>query len=465
MAPLALDLLARLWTASWQAAVVAAVVVAVRLTFGRALTARWRHALWALVLLRLLLPALPQSRLSVFGLADRPGRPSAAAAPVVAPPITATLPAPLIKAGPSTSPDPVPVRPPRWPLPVAALWLTGAAGLLLRLAVVNVRFEQSLRLAPRTADPRLAALFDRCCDEVGRRPTLVVTAAVDAPAACGALQPRVLLPADLAALPDGPLRLVFLHELEHVRRRDVAVDWAWAVATAVHWFNPALWLVGPLRRHDRELARDEAVLSRLGPAGAEAYGRALLDLARPTRAAPLCPGMFGGTRPLRQRVEAVARFRRSRTAAVALGVVVLVVAAVCLLTSPPRPGRILPAAIAPPTTVPAATQFYADHTGYRDPDPPSVATAATAALLDRRLPELRFNANALSDVFDFLRDATGANLYVDWPAPPGGRRPTGHARHGPGCGTSSSARRWSWSSSPSRATRTTISWATRSTPA
>lgn len=41
---------------------------------------------------------------------------------------------------------------------------------------------------------------------------------------------------------------------------------------------------------------------------------------------------------------------------------------------------------------------------------------ALQALLDRRLPELRFNANGFSDVIDFLRDVTGANIYVDWPA-------------------------------------------------
>ncbi len=44
------------------------------------------------------------------------------------------------------------------------------------------------------------------------------------------------------------------------------------------------------------------------------------------------------------------------------------------------------------------------------------ADAALQAQLDRHLPELRFNANALSDVIDFLRDVTGANIYVDWPA-------------------------------------------------
>ncbi len=42
--------------------------------------------------------------------------------------------------------------------------------------------------------------------------------------------------------------------------------------------------------------------------------------------------------------------------------------------------------------------------------------AQLQAQLDRHLPELRFNANALSDVIDFLRDMTGTNIYVDWPA-------------------------------------------------
>ena len=42
--------------------------------------------------------------------------------------------------------------------------------------------------------------------------------------------------------------------------------------------------------------------------------------------------------------------------------------------------------------------------------------AALQAQLDHHLPEVRFNANALSDVFDFLQSVTGANIYVDWPA-------------------------------------------------
>lgn len=36
--------------------------------------------------------------------------------------------------------------------------------------------------------------------------------------------------------------------------------------------------------------------------------------------------------------------------------------------------------------------------------------------LARKLPDLRFNSNSLSDVVDFMRDATGTSIYVDWPA-------------------------------------------------
>ena len=38
------------------------------------------------------------------------------------------------------------------------------------------------------------------------------------------------------------------------------------------------------------------------------------------------------------------------------------------------------------------------------------------AQLARRVPELNFDAVALADVIDFLRDVSGANIFVDWKA-------------------------------------------------
>ena len=53
-------------TASWQAAALTVVVCAITLLGGRWIPPRWRCVLWSLVFLRLVMPALPPSPLSVF---------------------------------------------------------------------------------------------------------------------------------------------------------------------------------------------------------------------------------------------------------------------------------------------------------------------------------------------------------------------------------------------------------------
>src|SRR5688500_16398353 len=55
-------------TASWQAAALALLVWLVIVAIGRWIPARWRCALWSLVFIRLILPALPPSPLSLFNL-------------------------------------------------------------------------------------------------------------------------------------------------------------------------------------------------------------------------------------------------------------------------------------------------------------------------------------------------------------------------------------------------------------
>src|SRR3972149_2127933 len=54
---------------SWQASVLVVLVLLAQALFRRWLTPRWRYSLWFLVLLRLVLPAVPEGGLSIFNLA------------------------------------------------------------------------------------------------------------------------------------------------------------------------------------------------------------------------------------------------------------------------------------------------------------------------------------------------------------------------------------------------------------
>src|SRR5262245_5476715 len=61
-------LFVRFLEASWQAAFLVFVVVGVQRAAGRRLTPHWRHALWWIVVGRLLLPVTPASSWSLFNL-------------------------------------------------------------------------------------------------------------------------------------------------------------------------------------------------------------------------------------------------------------------------------------------------------------------------------------------------------------------------------------------------------------
>ena len=227
------------------AAAAAAVVWVVARAAGRRLPPRWRYALWLCVLGRLCLPVLPgiPVRVQVRGpsiavhravpVAVRPGL-----SRVEQPQAGALASAWGRQAGrPTASPPPAGFDPITWLL---AAWAAVAAALLARLVVQAARTSRLTGTYPPLDDPGLRAELSAAAAHLGLRrlPLAVVAPAGTGPAVAGLFRPRLLLPADVAdRLPRHARRLVLLHELAHVRRRDVPVGWLASAVAAVHWFN------------------------------------------------------------------------------------------------------------------------------------------------------------------------------------------------------------------------------------
>src|SRR5437660_1722674 len=83
------------------------------------------------------------------------------------------------------------------------------------------------------------------------------------------------------AAPAGPperLRIVLLHEMLHIQRRDLLAQAVAQLACCLYWFHPLVWIAARQLRKERERACDDAVLTR-GVAASE-YAGHLLDLVR-----------------------------------------------------------------------------------------------------------------------------------------------------------------------------------------
>ena len=160
----------------------------------------------------------------------------------------------------------------------AGVWLAGAGAVLLWAAAAHLRFLLFLRRwgSPVT-NPATVRLFNELCDQLrlDRRPRLMVCQGLRVPMLAGLVRPMLLLPEHLPS--QAALSYSMLHELTHYRRRDIWLKTLALAACALHWFNPAMWLMTRLVERDTELACDEAALRLLPREQHLAYSQTIVD--------------------------------------------------------------------------------------------------------------------------------------------------------------------------------------------
>ena len=123
---------------------------------------------------------------------------------------------------------------------------------------------------------------------------------------CGVIRP-------VLALPTGELsdEKVLLHELLHLKHRDVLQNLCWTVLRALHWWNPVMHLVFDRIGNDMESLCDQRVLERLEGEQRREYGTILLSMAseRYARAAGTSSISNGG-KNISRRIAAIVRFKK-----------------------------------------------------------------------------------------------------------------------------------------------------------
>ena len=249
-------------------------------------------------------PSLPLPRVATV----RPGDPAPAGKPAAPGPRLADS-TPPAHGGPDTTG-------PAGAAALLGLWLTGLALGLVRSIADHRARRRLLREAAEVADPGLLAAVAECSAELGvRRPVRVLLSpSARVPLTWGIRRPRLVLPADAASWTAARLRVVLLHELAHVLRRDARSRLLGEVATRLLWFHPLAWSAARRLSLESEHACDDLVLSRnVSPA---VYVEELIALVRRLRhrRRPLPVLAATGARDLERRFLAIVDHRRPRSA-------------------------------------------------------------------------------------------------------------------------------------------------------
>ena len=276
------------------------VIAGILAVFALALTRFWRsphlaHALWLLVLIKLVTPPIVQLPLGRFTMGDgEASAPTGIAgarevAPVGSSPDVRHRSAlsPAIDRPLSSVDDAAGVDRQRgvwaclldaWRAWLVGAWAMGTAGF------VGVSLRRHMRLLALTADGRSpAASITQDARRLSRKmglaacPLLRVTAARVCPfVAPGVRSPMIMLPSWLLAeLDRDQINAILAHELAHVRRRDHWVRIFEVCALALNWWNPIAWWAGRQLRQAEEECCDAWVVWVM-PEKRRAYGETLL---------------------------------------------------------------------------------------------------------------------------------------------------------------------------------------------
>jgi beta-lactamase regulating signal transducer with metallopeptidase domain len=185
-------------------------------------------------------PAEPRSAAT----ATPPGAPAAAPATVE--------PLPVPRAGAQTSLGAM----------LAAAWAFVALALALHLAYGAWSVRRIIRRARPLDDPAWQTPLYEIADRLGldAAPRLLRSDDVKMPFAAGLVSSTIVLPAESDGWSGERRSAVLIHELGHVRRRDLIGHTVGRVACALYWFHPLVWTAARRLRAESERACDDLAL-------------------------------------------------------------------------------------------------------------------------------------------------------------------------------------------------------------
>lgn len=330
------------------ASVAAIFIVFFRWIFGNRLPKIFSYSLWAIVLLRLIIPFSISSMFSIFNAIhvpeaiitqsqqyhaagnNLPNRTDyeaqdTAVGDVLGNNINSSMPA----ATPEASVDPVQV----FIFFTSWTWITGAI-ILFSLSIFSY-FRASRKLKDAVLYKH-SGLISHCNKKLklNRDVQIYTSDRIHTPVVCGLINPRIILPLFLTQnCSDLELKHVITHELVHIKRYDYILKPLSMLALCIHWFNPVIWVSFKISQKDMEMSCDEAVMSVFDNDIRSEYATSLIKLVSKQNVL-LNGGLLAfGESNIKSRIKGIMNFRKPRTWIGSIAIATLIAISLLLLTN------------------------------------------------------------------------------------------------------------------------------------
>ncbi|PEQ57565.1 transcriptional regulator [Bacillus cereus] len=338
---------------SIMASILVGLILCIKVLFRNKLTPRWQYMLWIILIIRLVLPWSPDSSYSIYSVLTYKNDDAFISSQN---PVASILTKErmqelknidntkdLTKEDTYTSSSTQTYNNEKT-VPFYTIfiyiWLTGVILLCFATFIMNRRLLLYIKKQPVITDEKIIQIFEKCKHSMSiqRNIPLFVSGKVSSPTVFGFIRPKLLLSTvHMEILDEQQLRYIFYHELAHIKRRDVGVNWLMHGLLILNWFNPILWYAYSCMREDQELACDALALTCIDSEEQIAYGHTIISLLEHYSSyyqVPSIANFSKNKRALKRRILMIKKFQKKSYRWSAIGAVaVIAVSSVSLLNA------------------------------------------------------------------------------------------------------------------------------------
>jgi beta-lactamase regulating signal transducer with metallopeptidase domain len=257
--------------------------------------AAFRYYMWLIVLLGLLIPfrpaiPVPFEPLKIpitFESAGMPGSTD-----------TAITPAPPAKKPPVS-----------YIFILFSIWIAGTLTVLAFHLRSYRKFISAIRRwGVKPEDSQIYSVMQAIKSDMGlsgKQITVKECMFISSPMLIGFFNPLILLPEK--PIPSDELNYIFRHELTHYKRGDLFMNLLVMLVSAIHWFNPFIYLMAKAIRADCEAACDEKVVAGSCTGARRRYGETIIGYigTKNTGNPILSTYFYGGSDSMKKRLTSI----------------------------------------------------------------------------------------------------------------------------------------------------------------
>ena len=282
-----------------QVSIVSSILVTLILIVSKFLKGKlgvkFQYALWFVVILRLLIPTLPESSFSIFNLMSKTKELSYL--------LTSSKESVLVTAIGYSSEKVSHIynrdamlnsltsinfngsnaESFQWSTLsiLSIIWIIGIVLISFYILLVNIKLTIKIRKQTPFCNKEVTDILEHCKKQmqINKHIPLIRTEEIKSPALFGYVKPIILLPENiLDVLPINKLRYIFLHELSHLKRKDILINWIISILRITHWFNPVVQYGLKKMCEEMEICCDSLALSYTNDDEVKEYGLTIISL-------------------------------------------------------------------------------------------------------------------------------------------------------------------------------------------